>query len=294
MIRNAIGIIGFALAVVVGQPRAFAETDPVAQMEAVLKQRRALQEQSPQAIPKSGTAADELFALPSWKDNMAQWLADKTMESRVNASEVDLHFRVRMNDGNIRQQAYDNPEMLAMLRRVDAAETARHKISAVLRSIEALRDSRTVPLVAPLLAETSIPFTGSESNLPPPQDNAHRLLNELVRLKVIERPRETNRFGSSDLEHWRRWWAENRAKFDPVPESLRAIDEGRAGVETGAANATPKPAVAPKPELSPTVPPATVAGPSVPPKAPPVLAGVGTALALVALLIWLGRRAGRA
>ena len=192
-------------------------------MDAVMDRFREL----PRPLPLGETAANRLFATPGWREQMAQHLAEMVVKCRVTKADADAYLEAHISPDSSIERKADLPSFFEAVHRAGAATNPRVNLAFVLGSMKNLNDRRIVPLVAPLLAETTVGIGDYDSSFAPPQDRADEVLGELARRGVIEKPRETNRYGGFNVEIWRRWWAENRSKFDPVPAPLRPIDEGR-------------------------------------------------------------------
>ena len=235
-----------------------AATGPVAEMDGVMNQFREM----PRPLPPGETAANRLFATPGWRERMTQYLAVMVVKCRVTKEDADAYYRAYGSRDLSSLRETEIPALATAAGRAWLAGNARVELDKALKSLRNLNDRRIVSLMAPILAETTVGIHGDDFSFGTTQESAGDMLGELARRGVIEKPRETNRYGGYDVESWRRWWAENRSKFDPVPAPLRAIDEGRTAV---LAPSTPPPVAA-------AVAPAVAAVSPAPAPPPPIAA----------------------
>jgi hypothetical protein len=271
--------------------------DPAGEIE-----RRIVEESERERLKRSGiTAADELFAMPDWKTQLASQISRIVEGARYEGPLIKLVAEAKemekLKPGSPEARKALEQAMVEQLK-LEEKDQGHYQLRNVFLLIGSLRDKRVVPLIAPVLGEKTWSHSRSEipgmpGPFPPemgsssPERSASEVLNELARQGVISADKD-----SIDVEDWRKWWKENQAKFDPVPEPLRAIDAGVRSSpppkpDVPAATPSTPAALSPKsqPVPSPTQP--AVAA-KVEKRQWPVFAAV--AAALVGLGVWLVAR----
>lgn len=177
---------------------------------------------------EGGTAADELFALPEWRNEMAKKIAKLVVMAR------DYPNGESRRDEQLKalQRLGDTPEVREMMRKVvndplisPGARMARTQLAQIFASLGQLRDARVVPLIAPALREDSKNAFYGDHSVRPPQQLAAQVLYDYDAMGIVKVPGKRESVESS---FWRDWWKANRDNFDPVPDGLLAVDEGRA------------------------------------------------------------------
>lgn len=272
--------------------------DPAGEIE-----HRIVEESERERLKRSGiTAADELFAMPDWKTQLASQIARIVEGARYEGPLIKLVAEAKeiekLKPGSPEARKALEQAMIEQLK-LEEKDQGHYQLRNVILLIGRLRDKRVVPLIAPVLQEET--WSHSRSNIPgmpgpsppeipapSPEQSAAEALYNLAFKGIIFADKVT-----TDVEYWRKWWKENRAKFDPVPEPLRAID---AGVQS---SSPPKPDV---PAATPSTPAAlspksqTAPSPTQPAVAAkvekrqwPVFAAI--AAALVGLGVWMIARA---
>jgi hypothetical protein len=241
---------------------------------------------------------DQIFEIPGWEDRMAKHIAELVTAARISPEDLRGYYNIFGEPGSRSPQLKRDPPDadIAAARRVEASLNARRMLNSLLGTLTNMRDRRIVPFVAPLLAETTPAFHGDDYSISEPQERARELLAHYARLGIIENVPQTLDLSIRQFAAWRKWWAEHRDEYPPVPEPLRAIDAGEA---SGNAPKPPAPAAG----SHSTPPPPRPTAPAIPTPADPdstadsrqpafklLLVGAGAALALAAVFFALRRR----
>jgi hypothetical protein len=205
--------------------------DPAGEIE-----RRIVEESERERLKRSGiTAADELFAMPDWRTEMASQVARMVecvrYDGPLRKLAAEAREMAKLKPGSPEARKASEEAAMEQLK-LEEKDQGQYQLRKLFLLIERLEDRRVVPLIAPVLQEETwghsrLDIPGMPSSFPPeigpspPQQSAAETLDYLVYKGVISADKRTN-----DVNYWRKWWEENRAKFDPVPEPLRAIDAG--------------------------------------------------------------------
>jgi hypothetical protein len=212
-----------------------ADIDPIEELNAVRLERA-------QGAPiTSESLADIVFSRPGWRERIAKYIANSVEKSRISDDDLQAYYRTKAAVG-VQPFARQFPdakdpylEDKGSSKRVERATSERERLMTTLELLQGLKDQRVVPMVAPLLSENEESISYGDYRIHSTQHFATEIMKGLSREGVIERSIagsiQPTYVPSYDLNSLRKWWRENREKFDPVPEPLRAIDAGTGVIE---------------------------------------------------------------
>lgn len=213
---------------------------------------------------------EALYQVPNWENRLAEALARLAVASRYNGpydklksiefALPELHQKAQRGEQFTAEELERYKQYVLWTRGesrvLNKANEAGSGIYTIMEALGNMADERAIPLIAPILSERGR-IINSDSDVAgstPQADAAHGL--RLLVLRGVSLP-DAPITKYSDVEHWRIWWKENRAKYGPVPPALAALEVTEGGTRPIPAAATPPPAPPATPVITtPVLPPA--------------------------------------
>ena len=211
----------------------------------------------------------ELYSIPGWEDEVANKLVKLTIASRYDNRREKLGLRLGELWPRWEARTMNEAERLefqtldAEARREDRIASKispfRIELGSIIVALGNLRDDQSVRFIAPLLAEQSETMDeSSDASVGSAQAKAANALRILTYHNVQLK-------GSPKLfsvEEWRKWWAENRKHYEPIPPALAALEATEGGTKRPPAPLPAPPKSSDKPRTEPTEAPTAPASPA--------------------------------
>jgi len=209
-----------------------------------------------------------LDRVPNWEDRLAKRMAELALEARYDGESERIAWHElqplqrRVESGALTPEEAERrrnavERMRAETPIVIKVKEARRELNLIQDALSGLGDERAVRFLAPLLAEQSAPINYFTDSISEPVQNvaAGRLgvLALRARLAGTPLPDDPNGKDRYALKTWRKWWAANRHRYEPLPEALAALEATRGGLPEGAEPANPlepRPGAAPDPRFA--------------------------------------------
>jgi hypothetical protein len=181
---------------------------------------------------------DRFFAIPDMQGVVAGVMGDLAEKSIYRGARDELSDRFRVlerksqalkSSGSVGENAAMDElvrvgELLTMEnKKRDQAWLAISELRELIEGLAYMRDQRVIRFIGPLLAVDGFVYDGGDFAAYPPEHVAAGAVRRLGRSGVVPVPEDVSEW---NVPAARRWWADNRLRYGPIPERLKAIDGG--------------------------------------------------------------------